>query len=400
MLRAERAREDARAFVTPPIDLESRTSSAPPHPATVAALLRLSFFVGLFAFGGGFAIIARIKQRVVDELGWMTPGEFNELMAVTAALPGTNAANLLTILGASRVGVGAAAAACALFLLPGVALMLLFAIFYEQLRGVHGMGGALEGITAAVVGMVAAVAEELRPAAVKSRLDAVILVLAFAALASHALGLLEVVALSALYGVFMARRKEGGGNVSNLIAIGGASAAGKTASLFLSFAKVSMATFGGGVAMIPAVEHEVLAHGWVTGAAFTDAIAFSQVTPGPIGNCSTFLGYRAGGYVGALAATLGIFLPPLLLSLFVASKLSALRENRTMRAVLAGVSVAVVAAMAAAAFAVYRVGVHGVTFTSFAIAVFVWRRLRPKHSTLYPILVGGLLGAARALVHV
>jgi len=276
-----------------------------------------------------------------------------------------------------------------------------FAVFYEQLRQLPAFGGAFEGITAAVVGIVAAAADELRPAVVKHRADVVLVVLAFVALATHVLGLFEVVLLAGLFGIAMERKRRG--SIASVVALGAPTAAAtvtaaKVVSIFVAFSKISLATFGGGVAMIPAVEREVFSHGWVGGAAFTDAIAFSQITPGPIAVCSTFLGYRAAGTLGALAATLGVFGPPLLITLVVGHRLPVLREKPVIRGFLTGVSVAVVAAIAAAALAIYRVGVHGVLPTLLAASVFAWRRMRPKHSTLWPVAVGGGLGVIRALL--
>lgn len=364
------------------------------------AVLWLALSIGAVAFGGGFAIIARIKQKVVDEYGWMSTEAFAAVLAVTAALPGTNAANLMAVVGARQKGplVGALAVFC--FLLPGSILMLLLAASYGRLRGVPAVGAALAGIAAAVVGIVAAVAEELRPAAVKRRLDLVVLVVTFGCLATQVVGLLELVVLAGLYGVFVhgpvltRERQVSRERVDDpsFFLLAAPAAVPLSTGLFFSFAKISLATFGGGVAMIPAIEREVVGRGWVDGASFSDAIAFSQLTPGPIAACSTFLGYRAAGLPGALAATAGVFLPPLILSLLVARSLPSLEARPRLRAFFSGVSVAVVGAILAAAYSVYRVGVHGVAATAFAVVVFGWRRWRPSDGTLWPLLAGATFG--------
>ncbi len=383
--------------------------AAEPSAFTRSAFFAIAFTIGLTAFGGGFAVIALLKQRVVDRHRWMTEEEFASAVGVVAALPGTNAANLLTIIGARRAGAWTGVAGCGLFLLPGITAILLFAVFYDRMRGVPGFGSVLEGITAAVVGVIAAVADELRPTVVRTGRELVMMTVSFVLLATHAMSLLEVVLFAGTVGLLADRapRDPLASDAAPAFLFGTSGAAGSAAAaavpgllvtIFGAFAKISLATFGGGIAMLPAVEREVAVRGWVPPAVLADSIAFAQITPGPIANCATFLGYRIAGAAGALAATLGVFLPPLFLSLLVARRLAAVENRRRVRAFLRGVSVAVVGVIAAAAYAVYRVGVHGAVLTVLAIVVFMWRRLRPKDNTLLTIGAGALVGVARALI--
>lgn len=375
---------------------------------TRAAFFLIALTVGVTAFGGGFAVIASLKQRIVDRHRWMSEEEFASAVGVVAALPGTNAANLLTIVGTRGAGAWTGVLGCALFLLPGTSAILLFAVFYDRMRGVPGFGSVLEGITAAVVGVIAAVADELRPTVVKNGRELVVMALSFVLLATHLLSLLEVVLLAGAVGL-LADRPTRDPLASDAapavlwsargVGLGGLVAApGVLLVIFTSFAKISLATFGGGIAMLPAVEREVAVHGWVPPAVLADSIAFAQITPGPIANCATFLGYRVAGFGGALAATLGVFVPPLFLSLLVAKRLAAVEKRRRVRAFLRGVSVAVVGVIAAAAYAVYRVGVHGAVLTALAVMVFVWRRMRPKDNTFLAIAAGAAVGVARGVL--
>jgi chromate transporter len=89
--------------------------------------------------------------------------------------------------------------------------------------------------------------------------------------------------------------------------------------LFLSFLKIGLFGFGGGLAILSLIQHEVESHGWMTQEEFVDIVAVSQVTPGPIGiNCATYVGYTATGSVwGSLLATLAIVLPSLVIMLLI-----------------------------------------------------------------------------------
>ena len=89
--------------------------------------------------------------------------------------------------------------------------------------------------------------------------------------------------------------------------------------LFLSFFKIGLFGFGGGLAIISLIQMEVIEHGWMTQQEFVDIVAISQVTPGPIGiNCATYVGYTATGSVwGSVLTTSAIVLPSLIIMMAV-----------------------------------------------------------------------------------
>ena len=89
--------------------------------------------------------------------------------------------------------------------------------------------------------------------------------------------------------------------------------------LFLSFLKIGLFGFGGGLAIFSLIQHEVEKYGWMTQEEFVDILAISQVTPGPIGiNCATYVGYTATGNVwGSLLATVAIVIPSLVIMLSI-----------------------------------------------------------------------------------
>ena len=87
--------------------------------------------------------------------------------------------------------------------------------------------------------------------------------------------------------------------------------------LFLSFLKIGLFGFGGGLAIFSLIQHEIETHGWMTQEEFVDILAVSQVTPGPIGiNCATYVGYTATGNIwGSIIATTAIVIPSLIIML-------------------------------------------------------------------------------------
>lgn len=99
--------------------------------------------------------------------------------------------------------------------------------------------------------------------------------------------------------------------------------------LFISFFKIGLFGFGGGLAILSLIQHEVLAYGWMTEKEFVDIVAISQVTPGPIGiNCATYVGYTATQSVwGSVLATGGMILPGLIIMLAVCKVYQVLRTR-------------------------------------------------------------------------
>ena len=130
--------------------------------------------------------------------------------------------------------------------------------------------------------------------------------------------------------------------------------------LFWTFLKIGLFTFGGGAAMVALIENEVtVSHSWLSTREFTDVLAVSQMTPGPIGiNTATYTGYTAvlnAGYgqglavVGALLASLAVILLPVVLMMGVVRFLQRYRNNRYVNGVFELLRRVVVGVIAAAA---------------------------------------------------
>ena len=362
----------------------------------VAAFGALALWYGVVGFGGGFAVAQRIRRAVVDKKAWISESSFLEHFAVAGALPGTTATNLLTMLGLRLAGWRGAVVGAAGFLLPSVLLMIAFGAAYDRVRGIRSLASFLDGMGYATVGVVADVAVDMRRVAVESGAEALIGSLAALALVFRVLNLLEVVAIAGLVGV-LAFRPPGPDPmppVSSRLSswMVGSVAASGSAALVVVFARIGVATFGGGFAMIPPIEHEVVAvRGWLSEAAFRDAMVLGQVTPGPVAIAATFIGYRVGGLLGSLSATLGMFGPPFVLSLLAARSLAAFRSSRQVQGFLRGVSPAVVGVIAAAAVALARTSLHSVFAAGVAAVTLTVLARVPSLSPLILLALGGAL---------
>ena len=116
-------------------------------------------------------------------------------------------------------------------------------------------------------------------------------------------------------------------------------------TLFVTFFKIGLFTIGGGYAMIPLIEREVVdRHGWINREDFLDLLAIAQSAPGVFAvNISIFIGYRLRGVTGSIFCALGTVLPSVLIILAIAMFLGQFRENRVVNNVLKGIRPAVIA---------------------------------------------------------
>lgn len=119
--------------------------------------------------------------------------------------------------------------------------------------------------------------------------------------------------------------------------------------LFLTFLKIGALTFGGGYAMLPLIQADVLANGWLSENELINFIAVSESTPGPFAvNISTYVGSTVGGVFGSVCATLGVILPSFIIILAVAKFFEKFKESRAVIGVMSGLRPAVVGLIGAA----------------------------------------------------
>lgn len=125
--------------------------------------------------------------------------------------------------------------------------------------------------------------------------------------------------------------------------------------LFLAFLKIGLFTFGGGYVMIPFLQAETTSRGWLTLSEFTDIVAISQITPGPVAvNIATFVGYSQGLLPGALLATLGVCLPSFTIMAVLARFFIKFGEATFVRRVFFGLRPAVAGLIISAVFFIAR----------------------------------------------
>jgi chromate transporter len=169
---------------------------------------------------------------------------------------------------------------------------------------------------------------------------------------------------------------------------------------FKTFFRIGLFTIGGGYAMIPLIEEEVVnRHKWVTKEELLDLIAIAQSCPGVFAiNTAIFIGYKLQGVRGAVATTIGTALPSFLIILAIAIFFSAFKNNPVIAAMFRGIRPAVVALIAVPTFRMAQQARIG--WTNFWIpivsALFIWLL---GVSPIYIILIAGVVGYVYGLAH-
>lgn len=132
--------------------------------------------------------------------------------------------------------------------------------------------------------------------------------------------------------------------------------------LFLTFLKIGAVSFGGGYAMIPLIQDEVVSNGWLSSEQILNFIAVSESTPGPIAiNMATFIGSSQGGVLGAICATLGVILPSLIIILIVASVITGLLKFAGVKAFIGGIRPVVVGLILGTSITIIMQVIFGLT---------------------------------------
>lgn len=340
-------------------------SYAPPHYSYGRLFLRFLRF-GLNAFGGPIAQIGMIRKALVEDERWISGPGFNRLLALMQVLPGPEAHELCVHLGVRARGRLGGLLAGLGFMLPGLVLMLATAWAYDRfVSGVDWFDAAFLGVQIGVLALIARAVRQIGGHVLDSTL---LCLIAAGALAASLVGTSFWVTL-ATAGAIHAVAAPGRRIAPMLVLLTGVAAAATlhglqfdtaallpapteassadALALFFSGLKAGLLTFGGAYTAIPFVRADTVGRGWIGDGPFLDAVAFAGVLPAPLVIFCTFVGYLAGGWIGALAITAGVFLPAFAFSMLLYERLEQIVGDVRLHRALAGVAGGVVGLIAA-----------------------------------------------------
>ena len=371
------------------------------HDSPGSIFIRFLKF-GALAWGGPAAQIAMIKQECVDEEHWVSEETFKKTLAVYQVLPGPEAHELCVYFGRMRGGKVGGLLAGLGFMLPGFLLMFGLSALYVEASLAGSLDDLFYGLTAAVGAIVARALVRLSRNFITDVVLAVIAVAAFAlTLFAGASFVLVLLGAGLVYELWTnARRWTGRASAFSIapgalvVVLFATITVSLTAEIFWEGLKAGLLTFGGAFTVIPFLQQaSVESHHWLTDAQFVDGLAMSGVLPAPLIIFSTFVGYVAGGWVGALAMTFGIFLPAFVFPIFFHRGLVAVAENPRIRPFLLGVAGGVIGLIAAVTVDIVDASVVDLPTALLAVAAFLaLNRWHGKLTVVAAVLGCGIAG--------
>ncbi len=355
--------------------------------------------LGIMAFGGPAAHIAMLEQEVVEKRQWLTKAHFLDLMGATNLIPGPNSTEMTMHCGYEKGGWAGLFVAGACFIVPAVVLTGLLAWFYTSYGHLPALAPCMQGIKAAVLAIILGAIYRLGKKAVKNYTLAVFGLLA---LVSSWCGLNEVWALliTAVLGTLFFMAKAHRSNRLQVSAVpllsfsmlGAGVVQVSNLKVFLVFLKVGAILYGSGYVLFAYLDAELVQTGWLSREELVTAIAIGQFTPGPVLSTATFVGYQLHGFGGAVAATVGIFLPSFLLVLLLNPLVAKMRQSRVLSYFLDVVNVAAVAIMLSVLVRMGQSVLVDIPSLLIAIASIGIHFVFPRISAVYIIVGGALVG--------
>jgi chromate transporter len=371
-------------------------------------LIRYFLTLGATGFGGPVALASAMRRDLVERRGWLDEVSYDRGLAIATACPGPMAYQLGVYCGYVTYGVPGALAVAVAFALPPFAIVVIVAALYERFSGAALLRGLFYGIGPVVVALILRASWNLGRKTLKRDAPAwavaiVALVVTIALQRELAwlflvAGMLGIVAfaprvapapVAAVAPPAPKLRAFGAPLLFGLVV----PSSGLAPALFWFFLKTGFLVFGSGLVVVSFVKTYVVdQYHWLDERTFVDAVAVGMISPGPVVITATFVGYAVDGFAGATAATLGIFLPSIVLTVLATPLLIRYGSHPRVAGFVRGVTVAVVGVLAGTTYLIGR----PIIVDAFGAALVVAVLLAPLVAKRVPdqayVGIGALLG--------
>lgn len=379
--------------------MSEETSVSVPNVSYGRIFLRFLKF-GLLAWGGPVAQIAMIRSELVDEERWISRERFNRVLAVYQVLPGPEAHELCVYFGMVAGGRLGAFLAGLGFVLPGFVLMLALSWFYVA----YGFAlpvfvAVFYGFQASVGALIVRAIHRIGEHALRDRWLWGVAILNASVKIMNVNFIVALTAGGLIYAVM--HRKLNPIPLSLLVALpltglGIAQALNETSVLeMLGYGlRTGLLTFGGAYTAIPFLQQDAVVTGaWMTNQQFMDGLALSSILPAPLIIFSTFVGFIGRGFPGAVALTVGVFLPAFAFTMIGHQFFERLVDDQRLHAFLDGVTAGVVGLIAAATVELLGAALPDLpAVLIFILSLAVLYMWKSKAAVAVVVLAAGVLG--------
>lgn len=349
------------------------------------------FKLSLFVIGGGYAIISAAEQTF-SKKGWTREGELMEQLPVFQMIPGLIATHTAVYVGRKMAGKLGAAVGVLAVALPSVIIFTFVSMGYEAIPlGNPYLDSAFVGLRSALTGIIAATIIKGWKKALPDRFAYSVMLLSLVALiCGIPVPLVLASAMIVGYSSFFIPHSSFRSSPFTLL-------------LFLKYGALC---FGGGFVLVPMYLEdfvgEASSFALVSSEEFSNLMALTQMTPGPIGvNGATYFGYLIWGVGGAILASAFLLLPGSLLAYGAFHSLEKFKTNKIVRGILRGVKPASISLMLVALFAFARMSIYGrEEFNTTALIIAIiggLMTIKKKLNVVYLVVLSSLIaGAVRA----
>ena len=361
--------------------------------------------LGAIAFGGPAAHVAQIELEIVQRRQWLSREKLLDLLSISNLIPGPNSTELVIHIGLEQAGWQGAIVAGVSFVIPAMLLVWGLAIAYVQYQTIPAVGWLLYGVKPVIIAIITQALWKLGRSALKNiptwSAGLLVLILYFVNVSEIALMLGAGISVSLVGNLKLLKKPNFLPSILfpfsffplPLGAIAAETIPKTRIAVFLSFLKIGSVLYGGGYVLLAFVQQEFVdrTH-WLTSQQLLDAVAIGQFTPGPILTTATFIGYVVAGNAGAIAATIGIFLPAFVLVPAINPFVTNLRKSPWAAGFLDGVNAASIGLMAAVAWELGRGTLIDIWSILVAIASLIILLKFPKINSVWLVIAGAAIG--------
>jgi len=331
-----------------------------PHPIRDVVLYFLR--LGTLGFGGPVALVGQMERELVTERGWLTKDEMREVIAVCQSLPGPLAIQVGIFISYFRGGFWGAWAGGWGFILPNFLIVAGLGALYVHFGALQPVTAIFYGVSPVVIALILHSCYRLAKLGMEDWLQwciaGVCLLVTVVLRAEVALLFIAAGTLGVLYYGTLWRRPPRATALLVAVPVVPVANFPVLSKLLLFFLKAGALTFGSGLVIVPFLQQGVVQeHGWLGEREFLIAVAIGMISPGPVVITATFVGYLVAGFWGALAATVGIFLPSFLLILIAAPILKRHRGNKNVQGFVKGAYAAAIGTILGASVLLGRIAI-------------------------------------------
>ena len=355
-------------------------------------------FLGFVNIGGPVAQITMMFNHMVEKRQWLSKDRFVKIMGFCHMLPGPEALQLAIYVGYLKRKLWGGILAGLTFILPGAVMMIVLSWLYVKYGRLPQVMNVLYVLKPAVLGIIAAGIIKLGRAAIQNVFLAVLLVGAFVGMRFAGINFLLILLIAGVLNLIVTQGRplfKLTAPTLPFVLCGLTFATPFTGSRLLQvawlFLKTGLLSFGGAYASLVFVQRGAVAqYHWLSDGQLLDGVALSVATPGPFMLFTTFVGYLAGGVIGAVLATFFVFLPSFFFVIAGVYYIEKMRDNRMIQAFLAGVSAAVVGIIAVVSLDLIPEALVDWVTVAIAVAAFLLIAFLKRDVAL--VAVGAMLG--------